>query len=246
VHGIQTVQSPVLFFHNTPQSDPHREHYELVTSTATLTKNDWLNCQMFAWAVQAFHCLNLTRDIAVYLRHAHDMSYRDFYQSLLDFAESEDDTILGTAFMEARGFYRDVLCGQAPELLDRRFGNVLWPPEELAFLWCATEAERFYLELARWPLLNRTALGAELLAYQRRTLRAPVPAGPLYAKVDLHSYLTSVYRNEPTGGMNVGWFRLDTTPELWPDLETWAREVCWWGRKGGNFRAPLTVRSVPA
>jgi radical SAM superfamily enzyme YgiQ (UPF0313 family) len=250
VHQIKTVHSPVLFFHNTPQSDPYREHYELVIGTATLDEKGWLDSQMFAWAVQAFHCLNLTRDIAMFLRHRRSVSYRDFYEALLDFAQRSPGTLLGHAWRTARDFYEAVLRGQAPELFDPRYGDVLWPPEELAFLHCATARDQFYLELSSWPMLREEPAWPELLLYQAQTVCAPTKPALQVVALDLPGYFDALHRGE-TPVLRHANIAMEADMQEYRGeqhvlhLDNWAREVVWYGRKGGNFRNRVNVWPPP-
>jgi radical SAM superfamily enzyme YgiQ (UPF0313 family) len=144
-HGIKTVVTPQLFYHATPSQDPYREEYELVIETKALPPDDWMKCQLFAWIVQSFHCLGLTRLVAIFMRHYAGMRYREFYAALLNHAKSQSIvTVLYRLILEAHRFYSEMREGRTPELIDLRFGNITWPPEEYTYLLACVNAGEFY------------------------------------------------------------------------------------------------------
>jgi radical SAM superfamily enzyme YgiQ (UPF0313 family) len=248
-HGIKSVNTPQLFYHASPAPDPHTEKYELVIGTNTLDPGDWLDCQMFAWAVQAFHCMYLTRAVAMMLRHNKNMGYRQFYEALLDWANLNTDTILGKAYKTALNFYERMREGKTPTLVDKRFGDVSWPPEEFAFLQCVNSMFFWpelvtFIETLGWRPDER--LIDELVYFQEATTKSPRPAARALEFIfDIPNYLS-----DPTA--NVGpnpWVKVAPLAKHFGyavecneprNLEQFAREVVWYGRKGGTFARKVT------
>jgi hypothetical protein len=60
------------------------EVVEIVTSTSTLTTAEIIECYMYAWVIIHLHCGGYTQLYAKYLRFAHDISYRKFYDILFE------------------------------------------------------------------------------------------------------------------------------------------------------------------
>jgi radical SAM superfamily enzyme YgiQ (UPF0313 family) len=58
-HGIVTKRTPVFLNHTVPGSDPVQEYEDIVTETATLSREDYKRCLILSWAVQTFHALNI-------------------------------------------------------------------------------------------------------------------------------------------------------------------------------------------
>ena len=192
--GLRTVELPMLLLHgNAQQSDPHEERYQLVIETSTLAHAGWRRAMLFGWVAQGLHCLGLTQDAAI-AAHADGRSYAQIYESALAWALAHPDTVLGEAVSRAEALLDDVLAGR--DTWNRavaHLGPITWPPEELLFLRCTQQIDRFYAEIA-----TGLGLAPAPLARTRETLRLP----------------------EDYGG----------------DLESWAREVVWYGRKGGERR----------
>lgn len=246
-HEIKTVQSPMPFFHASPIYDPQGEHYEIITSTATLPVKDWLRTQIFAWAVQCFHCLSLTQYLAVFLHTEYDLSYRAFYEALIEFAEKNSETFIGQEFLKARTIFEGVLEGKDWFMFDERFGNISWPPEEGSFLSLVAEKEHFYLEVGRFfkdftetaDYKADKALIEDLLTYQAQMLIDPFAprefSFPLH--FNLHEYFTAAYK-----GSKISIRRENLLIEVVADdsfsndLARYARNIIWYGRKGGKYR----------
>lgn len=240
VHEIKTVHTPVLHFHATPSADPYPEMYELAVATKTLSEDDWMQCQMFAWAVQAFHCLGLTQSIAVFLHHYKGVSYRAFYERLLEFARLNPHLLIGEAYRQALQSFLNLKDGLPWGFRDEKFDNIIWPVEEGGFLSCVVSRELFYLEISEWiqdTFELETSLLCDLIAYQESVVRGlgQKVKQPLLLRHNLHEYLESCYRGE---SMNLT--RVDSRYEVhaspYTDLPTYAKEVVWYGRKGGKFQ----------
>lgn len=253
-HEIKTVHTPVLHFHATPSDDPYPEYYELVVATKTLPEEDWMRCQMFAWAVQAFHCLGLTQSIAVFLHHYKGVSYRAFYEGLLDFAYANLQYRIGQAYTNARISFWNLWAGKSWGFHDQKFGNIVWPVEEGGFLSCVVNRDRFYLELSEWiqnAFHLETSLLCDLISYQDAVVRGPGQkvVQLLLLRHDIHEYLEGCYRRYPgvdQAGtpLMMGDYRYEVRAIPYTDLPTYAKEVVWYGRKGGKFQNEVIRASV--
>jgi len=85
-YDLQTKMKPLRLADrgNAPES------VELVFGTSTLPYEDWVYCFVFAEAVQALHNGAYTRLLAIYLNDHHLLSYRAFYDNLLQFMLKTD------------------------------------------------------------------------------------------------------------------------------------------------------------
>lgn len=235
MHGIKSVEVPVLVYHGTPASDPHPEKYELIVETNTLSTKDWIRCQKLAWAIQCFHCLGLTQAMAVFYVNRYKQSYRSFYENLLEFAEQykPEQTLIGQVVSEATKLFEGIPEGKGWGIVDQRFGNLIWPMEEGSFLKLSAESKRFYEELYHW-FPNQ-----EVLNYQEAI--AKIFAGPEEIEVgwNIPYYLEQIYKGNKTPVVDNTAYLFKVKRQNWPDLETYARECIWYQRKGGTFLWPV-------
>jgi len=59
-----------------------REH--IIISSHTFTADDWVRMNVYASFVRALHCCSMTRLIAIYLHRTHGISYRAFYECIVE------------------------------------------------------------------------------------------------------------------------------------------------------------------
>jgi hypothetical protein len=244
---IESVPSPMPFFHATNIEDPNFESYEIVVKTSTLSREDWLRTQVFAWAVQCFHCLSLTQYLAVFLKNEFSLAYEDFYEELIDYARRNPESSIGIQLKHAERIFKGVLQGGHWFMADEKFGEVNWPPEEGSFLFLIENKPLLYQTIGLFfrELLKTRGFEIEhdlvddVLLYQERMVIDPFSESEFTFKLkyNLHSYFSSVYVGEskkPTR-QNVLVSTMSSS-SFKGDLAKYAREVIWYGRKGGEFR----------
>jgi putative methyltransferase len=83
---IETAECSVMALHEKPR--PFNEDQllssKVIVKSKTFSRDDWVRMNVYAAFVRALHTRCLTRWIALYLRHTHDVSYQAFYEDLID------------------------------------------------------------------------------------------------------------------------------------------------------------------
>lgn len=195
-HGIKSVRTELLLLHGTREVNDLAEFYDIVVETATLPRADWIRASLFAYVVQAFHCLNLTREVAE-AAHARGISYREFYERLIQFASRGSSKLSEELEAVAELLRSASLTGSSFDFADRSFGNLMWPVEEILFLRLLRSRDLWIDDLARF-VKYWLQLDGDFITAQLASTRHPSDDG------------------------------FD-----WP---TFAREVVWYGRKGGSMK----------
>lgn len=225
-------------FHSTPSNDKHQEFYELVTSTSTMDAGQWHDSQMFAWGIQTFHCLGLTQAVAIYLKSKHGVSYRTFYEALLKFAKTPE-TIINKIHAKISTAFSDLQSGGEWGFTEKKFGSIVWPPEEIAFLWAVKHKKRFYRELAAWVKVTfpECEVAKSLLTYQAAIVADPSQAAEIAISqpYNLHEILMGARLD-----IDIPLEKIKANYVVYPSKtytsdEAFATEVIWYGRKGGRF-----------
>ena len=246
-HGIKSVRIPILHQHSSPQSDGITECNDIVVETHQMSRPDFRRIFLFSWAVQSFHCLGLTQYLAVYLHFQFGLSYRSFYEELLDFAGNHPGTLLGHEFQVVSKTLDGAVNGQGFGIVIPRFGEILWPDEEATFLNLVCQKEQFYRELPGFLTHLLAARGWEvaeerlwdLLTYQARMIIDPFSPEVFSFEInsDLQGYFSASYQgaSAPLGRVPC-LVTVQSDRAYDGDLELYAREVVWYGRKGGGFR----------
>ncbi len=247
-HGIRTVEIPIFTPHSEPrgEDDPIVEFEPIIVETSTMPNTDWRRVYVFAWAIQVFHTLGLTQAVAIFLRHAHGVPYRAFYQALIDSAEARP----GSPIHRELGILDDVLdnimAGIGLDQYFPEFSTVTWPPEEASLLRLVGDLDALYAEIrscirdvvARNGQEIDDGLLDDLVAYQRSLIVNPDDSGvsTLRLSANLADFVTA-FRNGGGAELERGVFRyeVDRGSGFGGDMAEFARRVVWFGRKGGKF-----------
>jgi len=85
-YGIKTKFKPLRIV----DQNCEREYVEIVFETNTMPYDDWAYCFLFAETIQALHNGGYTRFLAKYLNDNNVLSYKNFYNNLLEFTLKTD------------------------------------------------------------------------------------------------------------------------------------------------------------
>jgi putative methyltransferase len=84
-YGIKTiVAKDYMPLYNKNDSREIVETIEIVNQTSSMSTEDMIEAYMYGWMILHFHIGGYTQIIAKYLRQAHNMSYRKFYDQVFE------------------------------------------------------------------------------------------------------------------------------------------------------------------
>jgi hypothetical protein len=129
--------------------------------------------------------------------------------------------------------------------IDYRFGNIIWPTEELTFLRLVTDYQNTYKEIAVFfvNLLRQcssqyiSSIVVNLIDYQKNLLIRPDDDGQrsLDMEINYHEYFSKILDDKSMKPIIKPESLIIISARSYKDLEEYARLVVWYGRKGGNF-----------
>lgn len=176
-YGIKTIRSHLCQNHSKTEEELYfGSRSDLIVETNTMSRADWRKALRLSVCVQSFHCFGLLRFLAIYLRKAKGISYKDFYLSLFNHIEESD------GFIKSK---LDYVCRSIDDFLvekgnlsfnDILFGDIYWSFEEALFLCIACEAEEFFKEISVWLPCVVTSDEediADLFNYQKSVIYLP-------------------------------------------------------------------------
>jgi len=242
-HKIRAIDVAFNHIHSVKKHEEVEEYSHIVQQTATLSKQDWVYCNLFAICVQCFHALGLTRHIAVYLNKAENVPYFSFYSGLLDHI-LQSDSFISLLF---RGFEKKLDSSLEGDwnYVNPDFGSASWTFEEGAFLELSSQAERTFDVLMPFlrSYLSDEKLLAELLQFQLSVLHlcSKGETEQTFA-FDFVSFFDEAF----TGG-TPKLHKADTTAVFsadayYEDMKTFARDVVWYGRRRGATICRITKK----
>ena len=237
-YGIGTSHIPL----NQPHREPDKEDVipewsSVVTSTYSMTNSDWKMMNLFSFAVQCYHHMGILQFFALYLYNEKICTYKEFYSSLLNHILSNPQTVAGTIFHKIEKHLDDVLNEKGTlSCSDERFGKVLWPFEEYAYLCTVYEIDRFYDEISSFLLKFgiEEKLFRELLTFQSNMPKRPFAKEISFdTSYDFLSYFLSAL-----DGKKAELEKADCTVTIeaspFTSWEEFAKKVAWYGRKDSN------------
>ena len=229
-----------------PLNQPHREPDEwdnipewsrVVTSTYSMSENDWKKMNLFSFVVQAYHHMGLLQLFALYLYNERICSYKDFYMGLIEHILSNPETVAGKTFNKICGFLDDVLAEQGTlSCCDNRFGNVQWPFEEYAYLCTVYELEKFYDEITIFLKSFKIdeEIFAELLEFQKNIIKLPHHSEfTIHAGYDFFEYFNNLLDGKRSTLVKKD-ILVDINARPFENWEMYAKKVVWYGRKDSN------------
>lgn len=246
MYKINTIKIPIFLNHSVPGDDPIQEYEEMIVSTKTLSVEDWKKQYFFSWIVQALHSLNLTQVIAIYFRVMKGLKYSDFYEELLSFAEKHPETIMGKEFILTKNKVEDVLKGGSWNIVISDFSNIAWSTDEATYLRISEDIDKFYEEIKEYVRILcqkfcfdfDDGLFENILTVQKAIVVKWESCGSQIIELEYPVY--SFYKSNLIGenfDFKKGKFELRIHDDLNfnNDKKRYAREIVWWGRKGGKF-----------
>ncbi len=240
--GIKTLNANLSQRHSIVNGQGSRT--EIVVSTNTLSSDEWAKAYKISETVHAFHCLGLIKFLAVYLRKAKNVSYKNFYLGLYDYIENNHGRFLKKAIDNVFGCVDLFIKGKADlAYVNSDFGNIVFPFCEGLFLYCVKNFDEFYSEIGKYFFGYFEAGDAEaedLFAYQKNMITRPGEKPFLsQGKYDWCEYFRHTYDPEftrPTPKEQT----LKFEGNDYSDLPEYARMIVWLGR-----RALKTIKPEP-
>ncbi len=229
-----------------PLNQPHRdfddedeipEQSRIVTSTCSMTEQDWKKMNLFSAVVQGCHHMGPLQFFAIYLYYENLSSYKNFYSSLLEYFLSNPETVAGKAIKKINECLDNVIAEK--EMLcccDSRFGKILWTFEEYLYLCIIHDVDSFYKETREFlkGFGMKNEIFESLESFQRSILRKPYDE-----RVEITTtYDFLDYFDKAVDGKKTDLKKIKTTVSIesapFNSWEEFAKVVAWFGKKDGK------------
>ncbi len=245
--NVKYIRIPLNQPHaNLNESEEVPEYSRVVTSTYSMTQEEWKQVTVFGMCVLCFHHLGLLQLPALYLYFEQGVKYTDFYGALLEYFLSKGNSVFNRIEQQLNA----MLSGTSGAVIyDDRFGTVSWTFEEYAFLSTVYEKDGFYREMDSFlsRFIPDNGFRAEMLRYQSFMVKTVgKPETVFDGDYDWKSYFLSLRRNRPAH-LEKRRVRYAVTDEntcaSWPE---YARKVVWYGRRGGKNLYTAEIKELSA
>lgn len=232
--GVTRVPFRLIHSNRSDTENGIVEYSRYITSTYSMTSDDWASALLFASYVQGLHNLGLLRSIAVYCRNEFGVSYDVFYNEFIKHSGSRNGTLLNRVYSRISNLCKGIVEGKN-ELVSECDGidGIAWGFDELVFLEFYKELENFYSEVRDY-IIEKYGVFDEveaLFEYQCSIIKKiGVTNVEIRSDYDFYRYFNAIYGN--------GYMKLiksetvlkikDASPV--ENLSDFAREVVWYGR----------------
>lgn len=237
-HSIKHAYTELHQYHIVPDENTVPEISRIVVSTADMSQEMWIECNILSVFIRAFHNLGTLQCIAIYLFFEKQIRYTDFYCALIQWAKNNPSTVCGRIYLWLFQKYSEVLNNTGSlTCIEDGFGDITWPLDEGAFLKVIKSFDKFFDEVTEFikPYFDDEAIFNELISYQTAVVKSPyLREKKLKSAYDWYGFFKSVYSNnyEPLKKKNNT--VIINAHDIPSDPEEYAKKVIWFGRKGGQ------------
>lgn len=236
---IKSAKTEQHQYHVRPgDKDSVMEYSNIITETSTMPNSDWIQSNIFASFVRAFHNLGLLQCIAIYLYNEKKIKYKDFYCDIIDIAKKGENKYLSWVYNWLYNNYKKVSDGDGSLMsYDPAFGELTWPLDEFVFLKAVEIYDDFYEEIT--PIVKKyfddEKLFDDIMKYQKAVVKNPYTKRTvLKMSYDFYDYFKNIYNNSPIKLLKKdNTIEIDTS-EVADNLPDYAKITIWYGRKGGK------------
>ena len=247
-YGLEVVDTRIINIHGSlAETEEIEEKQRLVIGSNTMPKEDWTRARAFGYMTAFLHFDKLLQIPNILLNTQYGIKYGDIADRFLHANPVERPILskIGQFF-----FYKakDIQNGGAEYCESKKWLNIWWPADELAYINIAAEdrLDNFYAEahntldkmleeknhegykevLSEAILLNRNLLKMpfqkeDLTLYLKYNVIDIYKAGLIAEKVSIQRGNYSCIINR--------------TSDKWDSWEDWSRRVVWWGNKKGDY-----------
>ena len=225
-------------YHVVPNDEGIPEYSKIIVATSSLSKDDWVACNILQVFVRTFHNLGLLQNVAIYLHYEKQLKYTDFYCDLIEWSKSNPESICGRIYRWLEEKYREILKNSGSlTCCIQEFGELTWPLEEGSFLKIIKDFSLFYEEICSFTnrYITDEVLQKELLEYQKAVVKNPYcKSKTLNLSFDFYKYFSAIYSGEYQKIEEKNITLYFDSNEVSHDFVEYARDTVWFGRKGGQ------------
>ncbi len=245
--GIKTVTTEHLVAH-TQEGTQIKEFTEYIIETNTLSKEEWIACNIFACFEESYHHHGILKYISIYLYKEFGIPYEDFYNKIIDFAKRNKGTIASSVYNILYNYFKAITLKNPIKLYANEiYGDITWIPKKTPHLDTIYRIDDFYKEIK--PLLYDYGIEAqkldELIKYEKVALKYPSKNNySVDFDYNWHEYFTSILEESYIPlkrKKNRVFVHNEFVADNWKD---YAIQSTWFGKNGSTFNQGMTVQVI--
>ncbi len=247
-HGIKTSRCEIVRFHCTADAYYIPEKIDIITETATMPCADWQKSSLFAAFTQAMHACGLLRCFSVYAMNELGISYRRFYEGLMEFIESGAAPYTNGLYQTVKASFAELAKGINPRFYAPHVGNLVWDHYEYMFLCISANPDKFYAEMMPYlrTLIADENILSQLADYQKATLRRPnEETAECVTEYNFYDYFNNIYFGRYSAPEKGKFRTVFTDSNPVDNWENFGKFVVWYGKMGSkSYKNKIEVEKL--
>ena len=248
-YDMKVVENDIINIHGALGEwlDDIYETQQMVVGTKSMPDEDWVKTRVFGYVVAFLHFNKLFQIPIILANSVYGIDYKELFTAFV----TEEKTKTGAFSDLISVFYKHSRGMQdgGPEFMSsKRWLNIWWPPDELAFIKAVTEdkLDDFYVDakeilysvLDKHDIKNYDKVISDSILLNKSLIKLPNQTQDLQVKLNWN--ISDVYNQTLLGKPSVlrrGDFMyfIDRTSETWDSWEDWCEKVVWWSNKKGAY-----------
>jgi len=239
-YGIETTETQPFFHHRHIDGTLSKDTSKFVTKTNSFSVDEWIEGHQYRWLFMFGHYLGPTQFISRFLRKHQNLSYKDFYTSLLTYIKKNPESFLGKNYINTVDSLRQILSNNRHwGIVIQQLSEINWSFEEAMAIFIAMNYDDYESEIRKF-LVDYLQVNVdqdlidELLKYQRVRLNYPGQSNKtINFSYDIHNFIESdcdLHKKDN---------KLHVTSCGIEDYYTWAKKILWFGRRTGDYKTQV-------
>jgi radical SAM superfamily enzyme YgiQ (UPF0313 family) len=246
-YELEIVESSIINIHGTLENEEVPEIQQMVVGTKTMRGEDWVRARYFGYLV-GFLYFNKIFQIPLIIANAvFDVDYEILFDAFLEF-DSDENSALSKIQKQFFQHAKDMQSGGPEFSPSKKWLNVYWPPDELAFIEVVTsnEMEEFYEDaksvlckaLQQCGVKDYEKVIEQSVDLNKSLIKLPNQEEDSVISLDYNIWevYDSVMKGKEASFSSGDFvYVIDKTTETWDTWEDWCEKVVWWCNKKGAY-----------
>lgn len=248
-YKMEIVKTKIINIHGEKLKigDDVDEYQDLVVSTNTMSRNDWIKTRAFAWWVAFLHFNKIFQIPILFLRNYFNLSYKKIFNSFIN-PDKRFITLKNcNTFFENQASF--IQKGGEEYKYSKEYLGIYWPQDEYLFIELVMKKKinKFYEEcfLLFSEILNKEGFSREDINIFKDSIKlnSSLIKKPfvktdteIILSSDLYPYIKSILIGEKVAlkKKKVKYF-INRSEITYDKLDVWLKEVVWYGNKKGAY-----------
>jgi len=246
-YEIDVVESDIINIHGTLATEDVPETQQMVIGTKSMNGDDWVRARYFGYMVGFLYFNKIFQIPLTIASSVFNVSYSSLFDSFMEF-DHDSSSALSRLQQKLFQHARDMQVGGPEFSPSKKWLNIYWPPDELAFIEAVTsnEMEELYEDaksvlyevLQKSGAKNYEDVITQSVELNKILIKLPNQTEDYNISLDYNIW--EVYDSVMKGkefNFSSGKFEyvVDRTSETWSTQEDWCEKVVWWCNKKGAY-----------